>query len=445
MEQSELHIEYKTLINVAKKRIYIILPIIIIALGFSILYRVKIGKPIYEAKASLIMGYISDFERSDLQNYIRILKTNMVAERTINSLSLNISMDDFKKRIQASQQPGTQFMDIKITWENPKEAGKILDTLCVVFIEEALRIFPEYEIKVLEKTNPCLIQVLNDKSYYLLAVLGSFLISSLTILIMAYIDDTINSEVDIEKTLNIPVIGTIPKHKKIKNIHIKTKEIVISTLKNEYLKSNGYSSLEAYRLLRTNLYYTTKEQDIKTIVVTSARPGEGKSITASMLAVVLAQGGKQTLLIDCDLRKPDIHKIFNLENKGLTDILIEETDCKDLFYKTEIENLYVLPAGSRRANPVELISSDGMKELISYFRESFDYIIFDAPSVGLVADAQVLSQFSDGYLFVISSGKSNKDAIKKALKLIQFTQGRILGVLLNNASNSTYKYSRYYT
>jgi capsular exopolysaccharide synthesis family protein len=188
------------------------------------------------------------------------------------------------------------------------------------------------------------------------------------------------------------------------------------------------------------------KSNIKTLVITSARPKEGKSTAAAMLAIVLAQGGKKTLLIDCDLRSPSINRLFQMDEQGLSNILVEDWDWQDIVCQSKIESLFILPAGSNTLNPVELISSSEMKDLIKKLEESFDYIILDTPPVVLFTEAQVLSQFTDGYLIIISANESDRQAAYKAVKLLQIAEGKIIGALLNKVSDTKlYKnYHRYY-
>jgi capsular exopolysaccharide synthesis family protein len=181
-------------------------------------------------------------------------------------------------------------------------------------------------------------------------------------------------------------------------------------------------------------------------VITSARPQEGKTTVASMLAIVLAQGGQKTLLIDCDLRNPSIQDVFAINGAGLSSLLMEDKDWTDVIYESRVDNLYVLPAGFNTLNPVELITSDKMKGLISDMKEIFDFVILDTPPVGLFTEAQVLSQITDGYLIVISANESDRTMTSKAVKLLQYAEGKIIGALLNKAADLKIykKYNHYY-
>jgi capsular exopolysaccharide synthesis family protein len=350
------------------------------------------------------------------------------------SLGLDISTTSFKNHYTAIPQTNTQFMEIIVKWGSQEEARAIIDTLNEVFIEEALRIYPTYTIKILEKIEPQLVEQIGDKIYYLLALSVGLFLSFVAVLILFYFDNTLESEDDVEKYLKIPVIGTIPKFTRKQGRFL------------ESIQNKKGVSLDAYRTLRTNLYYISKDINMKSIVITSASPKEGKSTASLMLAAVLAQGGKRTLLVDCDLRKPSLHKILNMEDKGLSNILMDEYEWTDVVRESKIDNLFALPAGSKPADPTSLISSDRMMDLIGTLKEAFDFVVIDTPPVALVTDAQILSQCTEGYLIVVSSGKSDINCTNKALKLIQYAQGRVVGVLLNKVADLKIyrKYGYYY-
>lgn len=206
---------------------------------------------------------------------------------------------------------------------------------------------------------------------------------------------------------------------------------------------------EAYRTLRTNIAFSSLKNKLQVIVVTSAAPNEGKTITAANLAVAMANVGKKTILIDTDLRKPMQHKLFNCSNyNGLTNLLIDEAKFEEVIYKSEVENLYILPCGTRPPNPSELIGSTKMENLINDLRQSFECVILDTPPVTAVTDAQVLSNFVDGYILVIASGITEKRIVIKAKDLLNKVDARILGLVLNKVEDKKgiygYKYNYNY-
>jgi capsular exopolysaccharide synthesis family protein len=202
---------------------------------------------------------------------------------------------------------------------------------------------------------------------------------------------------------------------------------------------------EAYRTLRTNIQFSSFDEKVKVIVVTSAGPGEGKSITSANLAVVMAQSGSKTLLIDCDQRKPSIHKIFNISNiYGLSNLLAGEISTECAIIESDIDNLQILTSGAKPPNPSELLGSKKMKLFIDSLRNEYDYIIIDTPPVLAVTDAQVISKYSDGCLLVISSGESEGEVVVKGKEALERVNSKILGVVLNKIKVKSKEYYRKY-
>lgn len=214
------------------------------------------------------------------------------------------------------------------------------------------------------------------------------------------------------------------------------------------LKNPKSRAAEAYRTLRTNIQFSSLDENVKTIVVTSSGPGEGKSTVMSNLAVTMAQSGKRVLLLDCDLRKPTIHKKFGIPNsEGLTNILGQSKKIEECIYPTSIENLFVLTSGPTPPNPAELLGTKRMLALISNLKDTFDIILIDAPPVLAVTDAQILSTLSDGVLLLASYGHTEKAALMKAKELLNKVGSKILGVVFNKVPEDSdrYYYSKYYS
>lgn len=204
---------------------------------------------------------------------------------------------------------------------------------------------------------------------------------------------------------------------------------------------------EAFRTIRTNIQFTSIDDDIRIITATSAMAGEGKTTTISNLATAFAQTGKRVILVDADLRKPAVHKMFKLPNlRGLTNAIIHEQDMDELIFNTEVKNLFVLPAGPVPPNPSELLGSKSMKAVLENLSEKFDYIFIDAPPVAIVTDAAIIANVSHGVIIVSVSGKTDIKSIQYAKKLLSNVNANILGVVLNKVptdKNSTYKYHHY--
>lgn len=219
----------------------------------------------------------------------------------------------------------------------------------------------------------------------------------------------------------------------IKNKNSKKKKLLESKRKliTKYDPKSPIS--EQYRTIRTNILYSSIDEEIRSLMVTSSGPGEGKSTTTANLAHVFAQQGKSVLLVDADMRKPTVHYTFKLTNTiGLTSVLTNSVGLMEAVYKTDDSSLYILPSGPIPPNPSELLGSRSMKSFMESALEEFDLVIFDTPPVLAVTDAQILANLCEGSLIVISSGKTEKDSLLKTKELLAATNGRILGAVLNN-------------
>ncbi|MGD7007046.1 CpsD/CapB family tyrosine-protein kinase [Metabacillus sp. 84] len=202
---------------------------------------------------------------------------------------------------------------------------------------------------------------------------------------------------------------------------------------------------EQYRTIRTNIEFSNVENELNSMIVTSAGPGEGKSTTVANLAVVFAQQGKRVLLIDGDLRKPTVHYTFNAENHtGLTNVLTKQVMLDHAIQTTSVDSLDVLTSGPIPPNPSELLASRNMRALLEEASKMYHLIIFDTPPVLAVTDAQVLSNQTDGVVLVVGSGKTETDKAQKAKELLQNANAKILGAVLNNKKQEDSHYYYYY-
>ena len=202
---------------------------------------------------------------------------------------------------------------------------------------------------------------------------------------------------------------------------------------------------ESFRVLRTNIQYSSVDKPMKTIVVTSANPMEGKTTTIVNLAVTFAQMGSKVLLIDTDLRKPKISRIFWQASKsGLTNYLAAHDDIHAYIHETEVPNLFVMTSGTIPPNPAELLSSNSMKQLIHALAVEYDLVLMDAPPLGSVVDASIISTYVDGVMLVASSGKVEIEALKRVKEQLLKVGANIIGVVLNNMDRKTVGNSYYY-
>lgn len=203
---------------------------------------------------------------------------------------------------------------------------------------------------------------------------------------------------------------------------------------------------EQFRTLRTNVHFTSPDGDIRSLVITSASHSEGKSTTASNLAIVFAQEGKRVLLIDADMRKPTMHHTFKLNNsRGLSNVLARQIALKVAIQPAEIENLDLLPCGPIPPNPAELLSSQNMDLLFEQALDVYDLLIFDTPPVLSVTDSVILANKCEGTILVVNSGKTEKEQAIKAKEAITASRKtRLLGAVINNVKvQSDTAYAQY--
>lgn len=193
---------------------------------------------------------------------------------------------------------------------------------------------------------------------------------------------------------------------------------------------------EAYRMLRTNLEFSSLDHPLKTVVVTSAGANEGKSTVLANLAVALAEAGRTVLAIDCDLRQPTLHEIIGgAQTPGFTDILLGANQ-DDSIHTTAIPGLSLVPSGPIPPNPAEVLGSARLQGVLDSFRERADILLIDTPPIGLVADAAQLAPRCDGVLLVLRAGRSRREAAQNAQRQLEQVKAHILGIVLNDVRPS---------
>lgn len=203
---------------------------------------------------------------------------------------------------------------------------------------------------------------------------------------------------------------------------------------------------EQFNTIRTNIKFSNVDKDYKTLMVTSSNISEGKSTVSANIATTFAKQGLHTLLVDSDLRRPTVNATFGIDNpRGLSNYLSERNfDINSIIYKTSVKNLYVMPSGPIPPNPSELIGSKRMAELIKKLSDQLDLVIFDAPPVLSVTDAQIVSTNVDGTILVVRANKTEKAAVKEAVRLIKQVGGHIIGTILNDVEVKGSGYYGYY-
>ncbi len=199
---------------------------------------------------------------------------------------------------------------------------------------------------------------------------------------------------------------------------------------------SNFAMREAYKTGRTNIVFALPEEESSIILITSSWPMEGKTTNCANLAVAFAQTGSKTLLLDCDLRKPRIHKIFKLNTKlGLTNVLRNFCTIDEAIVQTQYSNLDVLPSGHIPPNPGELLGSEEMRDLLNELKKKYRYIIIDTPPVNMVSDSIILSPVVSGTILVVRQGVTDHKSVSESLEKINFTGSKMLGFILNDTDD----------
>lgn len=276
------------------------------------------------------------------------------------------------------------------------------------------------------------------------------------VFILDYVDRSIKSPEDLEKK-GLNVLGSIPvmagtsiakKEGAVEEKVMKDGQMVPLRLVTYHKPSDPIS--EAYRSLRTAIQYSRIDKPIKSLLVASALPKEGKSTTAANIAITMAKAGLKTLIVDGDLRRPVLHRLFNCDRKpGMIEYLKGGIDLNTAVRKTFVENLFLLPTGALPPNPAEVLGSDMMKATLEMLKASFDFVVFDSPPIVAVTDGVILSKLTDGVIFVTLANKTELDVLEKAYSTLKQVKADIIGFVLNEfdvtkAYGAYYRYYRYY-
>jgi len=266
-------------------------------------------------------------------------------------------------------------------------------------------------------------------------------------------DTSIRSIEDVNEYIGLEVIGTIPRmrfgrprggrRRRATYVSTVDEEQIDSCIVTQHDPKSPIS--EAYRTLRTNFQFATMKQKPRTVMVTSAVPGEGKTTTAVNLAVTMADRGMRVLIVDTDLRRPNVHRVLRMERgPGLADVLREGLDPKSVIRPTRIENLWIISSGRVPPNPSELIGSDHMAALMAQLGDEFDLVICDAPSVLVVTDPVLLATHVDTCMMVVSTNNARRETVVRAKKLLATAQVEVAGVVVNGLETTRRHYYYYY-
>ena len=403
--------------------------------------------PIYQATATMLVNqtqtpgvvlYNDILTSERLTNtFAQLVKRQPVLAETNRTLGLPITEEQLKDKIDVATIRNTQLLSVSVQDSDPVAAAQIANTIANVFIQQnSNQLSQPGTVFVAEQalvpSAPIKPNVLLNT---MLAGMLGFMIAGSVSLLFEYLDDTVKSAADVDSLLGLPMLASVSRFRAGRK---KSGRALIP----EDARSEP---AETYRQLRTSIQFAKVGADLRTIVVTSATPGEGKSTTIANLSIVLAQAGNRVILVDTDLRRPVLHNLFNVSNSfGLTGLLLSESSqVSPAVLKTTVKNLAIIPSGPQAPNPSELLSSRLMEAIAKSAADFADYVLFDSPPVLAVTDASILASLTDGSILVVESGKTRSDVVSRAYQTLSLAGKRTLRVVLNKTVSRRGAYYNY--
>ena len=412
---------------------------------------------VYEAQVSLLvrpaqplavdLGAAALTSDQILRTYARLMTERPLLEKVIADQSLNTDPVTLAKQITVTPEPNTLILDVAVQDTDPARARDTANTLVNDFIAH-IRQIQQAESKSptassadnLVVESPAVLPDVPVSPKPLLniavGVLAGLLVGLGLAFLLDYLDQSVRSDDALRERVGLVPLGHIAF------VPAKPER------RGELVALVSDSPVaEAYKSLRTNLLFSSIDKEVKTLVITSASPGEGKSRTAANLAIVLAHAGHLVLLVDADFRRPSLHRMFGkVRNVGLSNLILGETPLTDLMVlDEEVPNLIVLPSGPTPPNPSELLGSGQMRSLLSRFHQDFSYIVIDTPPVNVVTDASLLAGTTDAVILVIDANKATYTAVLHAKQSLDRVNARVLGALMNKMKGpgAGYYYNQY--
>ncbi len=399
--------------------------------------------------------------KSLVDTYIVILNSRECLELVLDYAGVNdLSPRDLKHMISASAVNATEIFEVTVTSENPKQAEKLAGAIAYILPKRISSIVEGTSAKIVD--NAVLPSSPSSPSYTTNAMLGFIIGLALSVIIIALreiFDVTIRDQEDIEQCCEHPILASVPdminshqsnseyygygaKKKPSRNTSTHEKKNAL------FGKDISFFAAESYKLLRTKLQFSFVDEIACPIIgISSALAGEGKSLSSINLAYSLSQLNKRVLLIDCDMRRPSLAaKLPISKTPGLSNYLTGQSDIATTIQRCQLDEdsgFDIIASGDNPPNPIELLSSSKMGNVLTTLRQAYDYIIIDLPPVGEVSDAMVASKFVDGILLVVRQDYCNTLALSSAVNQFEFIETKILGIVMNCVGETTGKYSGY--
>ncbi len=396
-------------------------------------------KPTYTADTQLFVaiqgsGTVSElqqgntFSQARVQSYVKTVKSPIVLQPVIDRLGLQITANELSQRVVPSADLNTVLINISVSDSSPVQAAAIAQGVASSLIQ----VVDNLEKPEKGGTSPVRLSVIapaaapqspsapNTRVNILLGLLGGLVIGVGSAFVRSLLDTRVRGDAEVRQVTDASVLGGIAMDSE------SSKRPLLTQAEHQSPRA------ESFRQIRTNLQFANVAGKAKTVLLTSSVPGEGKSTTATNLAIALSQAGQTVCLVDADLRRPMVHDYLGLDrNAGLTTALVGAAEVNDLLQPWGDDNLYVLTSGQIPPNPSELLGSEQMRSLIEKLESVFDTVIIDSPPLLPVTDAAVLAQYVGGVVIVISSQQVKITELKKSFIAMEMVGANILGVILN--------------
>ncbi|MDT0168122.1 polysaccharide biosynthesis tyrosine autokinase [Pseudarthrobacter sp. BRE9] len=411
-----------------------------------------LSKPTYTAETQLFVaiqgsGSIQELQQGNsfgqarVQSYVKTIDSPVVLQPAIESLGLNVTAEDLAGRVKASSDINTVLISISVNDNSPVQAAALAQAIADSLIKtvdslekpKAGGVSPVSMSVIKPAKAPLSPSSPNTKMNLLVGLLAGLVLGIGGALLRSLLDNRIRGENELRRITDAPLLGAIAFESDA------AKKPLLTQVAPQSPRA------ESFRRLRTNLQFANVSGRAKSVLVTSSLPGEGKTTTATNLAIALAQAGQSVCLVDADLRRPMVGEYLGLErNAGLTTALVGSADINDVLQHWGSDHLYVLTSGQVPPNPSELLGSEEMRLLIERLESTFDAVVVDAPPLLPVTDAAVLSQQVGGVVVVVGSQKLKQHDLERSLAALDLVESNVLGVVLNHLpfkSQDAYTYS----
>lgn len=442
-------INLKDFFSYLKHYIVAFILMIVLAVGGVTVYDTVFKKPIYQAQTTVVIAKsenstnaaatLNDVNVSQklTSTYGEIAKSELVLNQVISNLDLGIGVKSLSSNVTVKPVEDTSILSVTVRDRDAVKAAEIANEIADVFSTEVSKIYNLENVSQLSiakvpeaPSNNTLTRDIILAVVVAIAAVGGFAF------LRFYLDDTVKHSDDTEKNFGLPMTGRISKNEtKDKN----ASELVVEKFPKAIVSENIKS-------LRTNLQFTAIDKNLKTILVTSTTASEGKSFVSANLAISFAQTDKKVLLVDCDLRKGRVHRLFDIPNTdGLSNLLTDDLDnVEHYLHNTNVANLDVITCGTYPPNPSELLASRKNKKLLTSLRHRYDIIIFDGAPIGGLTDSVILSNLMDETIIVVKDGNTSKNDLMAAKGELEKVGAKIAGVVFNMVNHRTSKYYNYY-